>query len=122
MRALFKAMPCLLALALPWHVPAQAATIDGIVAEQGKPVADAELMLVNADTSQIIKSLYSAADGRFRFSVKPGNYNVGALKSGYTMVWNKGIAIKHSDITLSIELVDQAFADGPLKTTSGDCE
>lgn len=122
MNTSLRALPCLLALTLLWHAPAQAATIDGIVAEQGKPVAGAELLLVNADTSQVIKSLYSAADGRFRFTVKSGNYNVGALKSGYTTVWNRGLAVKDSDITLSIELVDQAFADGPPKATSGDCE
>lgn len=122
MRTLVKAMSYLLAPMLLWLAPAQAAIIVGTVAELGKSVTEAEITLVNADNSTIIKSVYSTADGSFRFTVKPGTYNVGVVKPGYVAVWNKGIAVNDSDVTLSIELVDKAFADGPPKAAGGDCE
>lgn len=101
---------------------ARAAALSGVAEEQGQAVAEAEIMLVNADTSQIIKSIYSAADGSFRFAVAPGTYSIGAQKSGYTLVWRKGIAVGTDDVTLRIEMVDRNFADGPPKTTGDDCE
>lgn len=100
----------------------QAATLSGVVEEQGTAIAEAEIILVNADSSQIIRSLYSAADGSFRFTVAPGTYTIGAQKSGYTRVWHKGIAVGDNDVTLRIELIDKNFADGPPSTASGDCE
>ena len=122
MHTLPRAVPCLLALTLLWHTPAHAATLGGIVAEQGTPIAEAEIILVNADSSQIIKSIYSAADGSFRFTVAPGTYNVGAQKSGYTLLWHKGIAVGDGEVNLRIEMIDKNFAAGPPKAASGDCE
>lgn len=101
---------------------AQAATLAGVTEEQGQAIAEAEIMLVNADTSQIIKSIYSAADGSFRFTVAPGTYNIGARKAGYIPVWHKGIAIGDNDMSLRIEMVDKNFADSPAQATDGDCD
>lgn len=109
-------------LAAALATQAQAATLSGVAEEQGQAVAEAEIMLVNADTSQLLKSIYSAADGSFRFTVAPGTYNLGAQKSGYTLVWKKGITVGASDVTLRIEMLDKAFADGPPKVAGGDCE
>jgi len=121
-RQMRAALPGLFMLLLLPPPPGQAATLAGVVAEQGTLVAEAEVLLVNADTRAIIKSIYSAADGSFRFTVTQGTYNIGAQKPGYTLVWHKGIVVGDGDVNLHIEMIDKNFADGPPKAVSSDCE
>lgn len=101
-----------------WYVPAHAATITGIVSEENEPVEKAEIMLVNADTKGVIKRVYSTADGAFQFTVDPGRFNVGVFKSEYTTAWVKGITVQLDDVSIRVELVNEAFAEGPAENAN----
>jgi hypothetical protein len=44
--------------------------------DTGPPMAGRELTLINADDGKIVKRVKTDSDGRFTFSVSPGNYSI----------------------------------------------
>jgi uncharacterized GH25 family protein len=112
--------PWLLLAMLVCYAPAHAAAISGVVFEKDQPVAGAEITLVNADNNIILKKSHSAADGTFQFTVKPGRFNVGASKPSYSDWWTGGFVVQQDNVSLRIELVNEAFTQD--KPAAGDCD
>jgi len=101
---------------------AHGAALSGVVTEEAVPLARVEVLLVNAGNNVVQENGYSDATGRFRFSVKPGVFNLGAFRSGYATNWTKGIRVGESDVSLNIELTPEAFAEEDDSSVSEDCD
>ncbi|HEX9802065.1 MAG TPA: carboxypeptidase-like regulatory domain-containing protein [Gammaproteobacteria bacterium] len=107
---------------LAWHSPTGAATISGVVSEDDDPVPRARMVLVNAESKIVLDRVYTDVDGAFNFTVKPGTFNIGASKSEYTTGWVKGIAVQRDDVSIRMELVNEAFAEDQSASANGDCD
>ena len=102
---------------------ANAATLSGIVMEEKEAVADAEIVLINAESRIILKKTLSGADGRFSFSVEPGRFNIEASKPDYTDGWSRGVVVSDSDVAVQIKVMNRAFAEENTATKgSDDCD
>jgi hypothetical protein len=107
---------------LAWHSPTGAATLSGVVSEDDEPVHRAWMVLVDAESKIVLDRVYTDADGAFHFTVKPGTFNIGASKSEYTTAWVKGIAVQRDDVSIRMELVNEAFAEDQSASANGDCD
>ncbi|RLJ20487.1 hypothetical protein DJ031_05525 [bacterium endosymbiont of Escarpia laminata] len=121
MSTLLQQAPFFLLLLLFWQSPALGLTLSGVVIDDEETVAGVEIMLTDASNNVVLDSLYTNRKGAFRFSVKPGIFNVGAFKDEYAVNWSRGVAVKDTDISIRIEFTPEAFADDPL-SVSDDCE
>lgn len=102
---------------------AHAATLSGIVMEEEEAVADAEIVLINAESRIILKKTLSGADGSFSFSVTPGSFNIEASKPDYTDGWSRGVVVSDSDVAVQIKVMNKAFAEENTATKgSDDCD
>ncbi len=113
--------PFILLLLLFWLSPALGLTLSGVVMDDEETVADVEIMLTDASNNVVLDSVDTNRKGAFRFSVKPGIFNIGAFKNEYATVWTRGVAVTDTDISIRIEIMPKAFAEDPL-STSDDCE
>ncbi|MBL3527140.1 MAG: carboxypeptidase regulatory-like domain-containing protein [gamma proteobacterium endosymbiont of Lamellibrachia anaximandri] len=113
--------PFILLLLLFWQGPVLGFTLSGVVMDDEETVADVEIMLTDASNNVVLDSVYTNRKGAFRFSVKPGIFNIGAFKNEYAVVWTRGVAVKETDLSIRIEITPKAFAEDPL-STSDDCE
>ncbi|MCU7928695.1 MAG: carboxypeptidase regulatory-like domain-containing protein [Candidatus Thiodiazotropha sp. (ex Dulcina madagascariensis)] len=104
-----------------WHGPILGVTLSGFVLEGATALSGVEIMLVNAHDGVIVNRDYTNKTGSFRFSVKPGVYDIGAFKHEYATGWNRGVSVKEANVSIQIELEPEAFSEEPL-STSGDCE
>lgn len=115
-------MPFFLLSLWPWTGTVQGAVLSGVVVDVGEPVAKAEVMLVNGKNNAILDSAYTDAEGRFRFTVKPGVFNIGTFKSDHATAWRKGIVVQDVDVSVRIELTPNAFLEESSSLSEGDCE
>ncbi len=115
-------LSCLVFLLLVCQLPAHGATLSGAVTEQGEPVAEAEVKLVDADNRVILRSTSTRADGTFRFTVKPGTYDILVFKTQYANAWTRGITVGEADVARQIELTPKAFLENDDAGTSDDCD
>ena len=102
-------------------VPAQGASLSGVVVEEGEPVVAAEVRLVDADSRVILRSVSTGAQGSFRFPVNPGIFELLVFKSEYADSWSRRIAVGEADVVRRIELVPRAFAEEEQTDTLDDC-
>ncbi|RDH84166.1 MAG: hypothetical protein DIZ78_13075 [endosymbiont of Escarpia spicata] len=121
MYTLSQRAPFFLLLLLFWQGPALGLSLSGVVMDDEETVAGVEVMLTDASNNVVLDSVDTNRKGVFRFSVKPGIFNIGAFKNEYTVVWSRGVAVKDTDISIRIEITPKAFAEDPL-STSDDCE
>ncbi|WP_029134798.1 carboxypeptidase-like regulatory domain-containing protein [Sedimenticola selenatireducens] len=101
--------------------PLQAATLSGVVADEDERLAKVEIILVDADSRITLGSVYTGADGQFRFTVERGKFDVGAFKSGYVSRWTRGIGVGADDVAIEIGLVNEAFAEDHSGSAEDDC-
>ncbi len=113
---------CLVFLVLAWHIPAHGATLSGVVTEEGEPVAEAEVKLVNADNRVILKNVSTGVEGSFRFTVKPGVFDILVFKAQYANAWTRGIMVGEADVFRQIDLIPKAFVGNEDSVTSDDCD
>ena len=101
---------------------AMAETLSGVVRDEGEPVAKAEVILVNAATKVVQRSVLADDQGRFVFDVAPGVYNLRVAKDDYALAIVKGIDInRHSkEVVVSLQLV--VFAEEGAVPAEEDCE
>ncbi|MEW8506465.1 MAG: carboxypeptidase-like regulatory domain-containing protein [Candidatus Thiodiazotropha sp.] len=116
----YRSMFTTLLLTLCWQGSVLAVTLSGIVMEEATALADVEVMLVNKHNGVVVDRGYTDADGAFRFTVKPGIYDVGAFKFEYVTDWNRGISIQGENTSIEIELEPAAFSEAA--PSSVDCE
>ena len=75
--------------------------IKGVVRdESGSPIADAYVSIFRAGTSQLLKQVRSAANGRFLAKILPGTYTVLAVAQGFNPV-----TLAQVEVNRSTELV-----------------
>ena len=115
-------LSCLVFLLLICQLTARGATLAGAVTEQGEPVTEAEVKLVDADNRVILRNTTTRADGTFRFTVKPGTYDILVFKSQYANAWSRGVTVGEADVARQIELTPKAFLENDEADTADDCD
>ena len=114
-------IPVFLAVLL-WGIPGYGFMLSGLVSEADEPVDNAEILLINAKNRVVLKSDYTDPNGAFRFSVKPGVYNVATYKADYATVKKKGVIVRDKDVVIRIELVPKAFVEDAEPNPEEDCD
>ncbi|WP_260292053.1 carboxypeptidase-like regulatory domain-containing protein [Sedimenticola hydrogenitrophicus] len=110
------------AMLLLAFAPLHAATLSGVVADGDERLAKVEIILVDADSRITLGSVYTGADGRFRFTVERGSFDLGAFKSGYVNRWTRGIGVGADDVAIKVQLVNEAFAEDQTGSAEDDCD
>ena len=96
--------------------------LSGVVEEEGAPLAQVEILLVNTETRVVLDNTLSDANGRFRFSVESGVFDLGAFRTGYSAIWTKNVAMGEADQFIRMELIPEAFSEEPDTDISEDCD
>ncbi len=99
---------------------ALAADLSGKVTDEGEPLPMVEVLLINADSSVLLGSLFSAVDGGFHFRVPVGRYHLSAARKGYADGWVRDIDVSKADVVQDIELLPEAFAESETVSTDSD--
>jgi hypothetical protein len=102
--------------------PLHAATLSGVVSDGDERLAKVEIILVDADSRITLGSVYTGADGRFRFTVERGSFDVGAFKSGYSSRWTRKVRVGADDVSIGVELENEAFAEDHSGSAEDDCD
>lgn len=103
--------------------PALAASLDGVVAEQGEPISEAEVLVVDGETSAVLDRRLTDARGGFRFDLDPGRYDIGVFTPNHAPAWQRDLTLEEAGRSLRIEVVDKAFAEDPEDyDDGGDCD
>ena len=121
-QSLVRRLCCLVFVMLAVHIPAHGAMLAGIVTEEGEPVAEAEVKLVNSENRVVLRNVTTDAEGTFRFTVKPGVFDILVFKTQYANTWTKGISVGDGDVFQAIELIPKVFAGDEDTGTSDDCD
>jgi len=108
------------AVMLLWFDVAGAAELSGKVMDEGEPLPMVEVLLINADSSVLLGSLFSATDGGFHFRVPVGRYHLSASRKGYADGWVRDIDVSKADVVQDIELLPEAFAESEAVSTDSD--
>lgn len=114
-----------IAIMLLWLDAAAAASLSGKVTDEGEPLQMAEVLLIDANTHVLQGSLFSAADGGFRFSLPEGRYHLNVVKDEYADARVQDIDVGKADVVQDIELLPAAFAEqdgAPASSSSDDCD
>jgi hypothetical protein len=82
-------------------VPAGATVIDGVVVQNGAPVAGAYVRLLDA-TEEFVAEVVTAATGRFRFHAAPGPWTVRALAPGLRGARTVEAAVGRTELELPV--------------------
>ncbi len=102
------------------HTAATAQTIHGTVTDpaSGAPVAEAVVVMVNADGERVA-SMFTSADGAFALSApKPGAYMIGVGRIGYAQAITPQLEIATADVRLDILLPPNPVALDSLTVRS----
>ncbi len=79
-----------------------------IVGPQNQPLADATIYLQNAIDSSVVKTAFSATDGKFAFDqVKAGNYRIVATSVGYYTYKSETTEITENKVLPDFKLQQQ---------------
>lgn len=100
----------------------QAATISGLVMDEGEPVVMASVMLVDSNNNVILKQTATDKKGFYTFSVNSGNYKIGVFASNYADMWIKNIFINNANTEVDIQLTPRDFVDNAAPSSSDDCD
>src|SRR5688572_24944304 len=75
--------------------------INGKVQEEsGKPLPFANVLLLNAKDSALVKGILSAETGSYRFeNIKPGSYLVASSAVGYKQTYSKFFQLEDGETT-----------------------
>ena len=102
--------------------------LQGAVYDDEKlPLKGAEIILVDANSRALVKSLLSDAAGQYRFKVKSGTYELRYRKANYTSKDIKGIAVATPTQLDTVQLMSREWdIDGAQAASGGsagsDCE
>jgi hypothetical protein len=100
----------------------QAASLSGVVLDEGEPIPMAEVILVHAGKHAVLNEALTNAQGRFRFAVADGRYSLRIAKAGYAFKTVKDLQVKGKDLSVQVELMLAAFADDAPTGASDDCD
>lgn len=90
------------------------------VTDENAPVAMAEVILINSKTRNPVNSDFTNKSGIYRYSVKPGLYDVIVSKEQFSDITIKNIKVKKSNVKKNVELIPAAFSKE--EDSSDDCE
>ncbi len=91
--------------------------------EEKAPLSGAEIILVESDSRALLKSIFSDVNGEYRFSVKPGKYELRYRKEKYTGVDSPIIIVSTDTHAKSIRLTSREWsAEGTRSGQGGDCD
>lgn len=122
MRKVAGRIACVVLLMPVWLMSAYGATLSGTVTEEGEPIAEAEVKLVDAGNRVVVRNVSTDAQGSFRFNVKPGLYDILIFKSQYANTWAKGIRVGEANVYQSVELTPKAFVESEDAASADDCD
>jgi uncharacterized membrane protein len=100
----------------------QAASLSGVVLDEGEPVAMAEVILVDARNRAVLNEAFTNGQGHFRFAVQDGTYSLRISKEGYAFKTVKHLQLAGKDMSIKVELTLAAFADDASSGASDDCD
>lgn len=109
---------CILMFGAP---PLQAATIAGLITSDEAPVVQAEVTLVRAGDSVVVKTVQTDIRGGYRFTVQSGAYRLRASKLEYADEWVNDIAVTDTDVTVNVGMTPQVFRDSSVVPSESDC-
>lgn len=112
----------ILALLLCLSRLAAAEMISGVLLDDGVPVANAKVALIDAGSSVIINTVHADKEGRFEFTVNPGEYNLRASANTYADAWLRGVALSGNDVTVTLSMTPAVFEDSDYVPSSDDCD
>ena len=90
------------------------------VTDENEPVVMAEIILINSTTRNPINSDFTNKSGVYRYSVKPGIYDVIVSKETFSNVTIKNIDINKSNVKKNVALIPAAFSKE--EDSSDECE
>lgn len=99
-----------------------AADLSGLISDEGDPITMADIILANMETNIVSGAQLSDEQGKFKFSVLPGTYNLMISKRDYAKFILREIIVQSENITKNIELTPIEFASDGLPTSSDDCD
>ena len=81
------------------------------VSDDGEPLAMAEVILVNADTRQVVDSQFTDKNGRYVYSKSRGRFNVLVSKTEYANGTINNINLNKGNVVRKMDLVPSAFVE-----------
>ncbi len=115
---------CFLALTLFWclgniSVVAQSKIRGKIVDAKGNPLANANVLLLNAKDSSLVKGFITSAPGTYIFdSKRPGKYLITSTYTGYGQVYTPEFSINSNNETVEIGTITLAEHNTELNTVT----
>ena len=104
-----------------FQLPAIAATISGVVHDEGEAVV-ASVKLINAENSVVVKSVRSDNLGNYQITAIKGRYKIGAFANNFSTVWIKDIVLEEKDLEIDIQMTPTAFVDDEAVPDSDECD
>jgi hypothetical protein len=96
----------------------QAGQLLGLVTDQGRPVAGAEITL-SGTNGVVAGQAMTDREGQFRLQAPPGNYRLGVFRDDYAPVKRDGIQVGAGDTEVKIEITPAAFVDDQAQPETG---
>ena len=101
---------------------AVAASISGTVSDDGSPLSQVEVTLLDASSNVVIARKLTAEDGVYHFNVEPHVYTLRASLADYADAWVKPLAVQQDAVTIDITLTPQVFVDSTKVPPADDCD
>jgi len=99
-----------------------AETLIGTVVDDGEPVDQATVALIDVQNNTLIKSTHTDSHGRFWLKVKKGSYQIRASKKEYADQWVKGIDVRGKDVSVDVTMTPQVSVDSTIVPEPDDCD
>ncbi|MEJ1364158.1 MAG: carboxypeptidase-like regulatory domain-containing protein [Candidatus Sedimenticola sp. (ex Thyasira tokunagai)] len=110
-------------LGLYWSTASFGAVLSGVVSDEIGGLDEVEVMLIDAASGVVVDRYYTDSTGAYQFTLKPGNYKLGATKEEYPTIWIKGVSVGDKDVAADIEMrLNPYSSEGEDVADEDDCE